>query len=684
MGERCNVLRKVSLPLVAAVAVGAVACSSGAPAPPAEPPYDGPPFEPVPADVYVAKVKNILTGLAPTEVEIGAVEADPGALGPLVDAWMTLPEYQQKTMRFFELAFQQTQITSSDFTSQVYAQLDFNLGTTPLLLQNIEESFARTMVEHTARGLPFTVAMTTDQVMMTTALKELYAFLDVWQLDNEGNVDDSFRRKNRNVAITVEASLGPIPIAESLDPTSPNYMHWYNPDVATPGTQIPECLADPSLLAPSARSLHYLLLGSVDGRKLKDGRFCQISPGTPRATQFAPGDFSDWTMVKVRPPNPGEETTVFYDLPALRTAHELVLSVPRVGFFSTPAFFANWMTNDSNQMRVTMHQTLIVATGSAIDGTDMTEPPGTPGLDLVHAGSGDCFGCHKILDPMRSIFSSTWSWNYHNQVDPTWISQRGMFGFRDVVQPVSSVSEFGSVLAGHPLLAPGFAQKLCYYVNSVPCDESDPEFARIVTLFRDSGYSWSTLVKALVTSPLTTFAAETKTRQTNDEVVGVSRRDHLCATLDARLGFTDVCGLDALGAASSTDPVVPDIVLGLPSDGYGRGAPVPILPNDPTVFYLAGLQNICESVAARVIDAAPGSPPEIRRWSSAQPDDAIRDFVSEVMALTPRDPRAAPAQELLRSHFASALKEPGITASDALRSTFVVACLSPSAVSIGL
>src|SRR5678810_1154587 len=127
-------------------------------------------------------------------------------------------------MRFFQLAFQQSQVSANDFADQVYGQLGRNPSSTPLMLQNIEESFARTMVELTAQDRPLTEAMTTRTLMMTTALKELYAFLDVWQIDNEGNVFDHFREKNRGLPIFVGASHGPIPLAETLDPSSPRYM----------------------------------------------------------------------------------------------------------------------------------------------------------------------------------------------------------------------------------------------------------------------------------------------------------------------------------------------------------------------------------------------------------------------------------------------------------------------------
>ena len=120
------------------------------------------------------------------------------------------------------------------------------------------------------------------------------------------------------------------------------------------------------------------------------------------------------------------------------------------------------------------------------------------------------------------------------------------------------------------------------------------------------------------------------------------------------------------------------IVAGLPSDGYGRGATEPVLPNQPTLFYRAGLENICSLLSAKVIDAPTNS-----KWSSTQPDAAIADMVATMLALTPSDPRAAQAQSLLTAHFHSAMSS-GASASDALKSTFVVSCLSPTFSGIGM
>src|ERR1051325_10687340 len=81
-------IRRV-LPLVALVACGT------------DIPPDVVAPDPVPPQAYVAKVKNILVGLPPTDAEVAAVVADPAALGGLVDQWMQLPEYQQKMLVFF-------------------------------------------------------------------------------------------------------------------------------------------------------------------------------------------------------------------------------------------------------------------------------------------------------------------------------------------------------------------------------------------------------------------------------------------------------------------------------------------------------------------------------------------------------------------------------------------------------
>jgi hypothetical protein len=321
-----------------------------------------------------------------------------------------------------------------------------------------------------------------------------------------------------------------------------------------------------------------------------------------------------------------------------------------------------------------------------VDGTDTTTPPGTPGLDTVHANQAACYSCHKILDPSRSILAATWSWNYGAQLDPTYSQQPGVFAFRGVITPVTSIGDMGTALATHPYFAPAWVQKLCYYFNSSACDANDPVFTQIVSDFTSSNYSWNGLVKELLASPIVTNAVLTATASQNGEIVAVSRRDHLCAALNARLGFTDVCGLTALYAkGTASTQTIPEIVSGLPSDGYGRGAVAPVLPNQPTLFFRAATENICETVAQQVIDVPTDKQtPGVLQWSSSQSSAAITDWVSLLMGLTTPDPRTVPATAALNQHYQAALQQTGITPTQALQSTFMAACMAPTFVSIGM
>ncbi|HEX4423535.1 MAG TPA: hypothetical protein VH165_36750 [Kofleriaceae bacterium] len=641
-------------------------------------------FAPDPPSVYVAKVKNILVGQAPTDDEIAQVTADPTAIGTLIDGWMQLPEYQQKMMVFFELAFQQTQISEADFVDLVPTNgLGVGKGV-PLLVQNARESFARTVLELTAAGQPLNAAFTTHQFMMTPALMELYAFMDTRPVNDTAAVTDTFAKANPSMMITMETAAGPIAFADSINPKSANYMHWYSPDVAGLTYPDPTCSnLDPIAFKVNAQALHALLYGEIPNHPGPSGN-CGNRSGSVVTGQIDPTDFTAWKMVTVRSPKAGEARTTFYDLPSLRTATELVLDTPHVGFFSTPAFFANWPTNASNQMRVTANQSLIVATGTAVDGQDTTAPQTTPGLDAVHAAPGTaCFGCHQQLDPTRSILSSTYSWFYYPQTDQTLVKQPGLFAFQDVIAPMTTIDSFAQLLATHPLVGQAWAQKLCYYVNSAPCNPIDPEFLRILDVFNKAGGTWSSLVHELLASPLTTNVSETATTKTNGEVIAVSRRDHLCAALNNRLGFVDICQLDSTMQGRAVSSLA-QIISGMPSDGYGRGATIPVLPNQPTLFYRAGLENVCAQVSAMVIDTKPSAQqPGSKQWSSAQPDAAIADFVALLMAMPPSDPRAAQATTILRSHFDASVQA-GATSKDALASTFVAACLSPSFIGIGM
>ena len=713
---------RLALALVASVVAAQGACATGSPASPTAPPAEG--SEPAGATdnpyAYVAKVKNVLTGLPASDAEVLSVAraSDPESqLRALIRGWMAekdpnsadgMTYYAEKMLVFFELATQQTQIGIADFLYQSWPRaLAVNPATTSLVVQNAIEGFARTLIaELVDEGRPATLAATTTSFMMTTALMEMEAWLDAWQVDDSGMVVDRFAKTHPGATLTV-GTQG-VSLGASVDATSPSFMHWTDPDLAPggayatadPGTG---CATDPIVYAATGDAVHYLLYGTIDTRSVH-GVPCPLFAGTRGAPQLGNpsnggvDDFRDWRMVTVRQPEPGESPTAFYDLPSLRRSSTLVLDLPRVGFFTTPAFFANWPTNPSNAMRVTMNQTLIVALGAMVDGADGTLPKVAaggapiPGLDSAHATPGTaCYGCHQLLDPTRSILAATYSWSYHAQDLSAQKAQTGEFAFQGVIQFPKSVYDLGGILASHPLFATAWVQKLCHYANSRPCETSDPEFLRIVRDFQDDAFSWNDLVVDLLASPLTTNAKSTATGTHDGVIVSVSRREHLCATLGARLGVRDLCAL--LPTTTPISPSIPKIASGFPSDGYGRGVVAPVLPNQPSLFFRAGTENLCEAIAPLVIDND-SPPPGVRRWSSASSaavTQAILDFVPIVMGLVRSDPRFDAAGALLRGHFEEALGavdsvtgEKDFTAHDALQSTFVVACETPSAVSLGM
>jgi hypothetical protein len=706
--------------ILAASVAGGAGCTMGSPASPPfdrpwEPAAPGPSAPPPPAEAtspysYVAKVKNVLTGMPPTDGEVLSVvgAADPQAqLRTLVQGWMTLADpnsaegmtyYAEKMLVFFERATQQSQIGASDFADQVHpGKVDVNAATVGWLVRNATESFARTTVHEVVDGTqPLTLVVTARSFMMTTALMELYAFLDGWQVGDDSSVVDAFLRAYPDAILTAGSEA--VPTSQSVDPSSPNFMRWTDSDVAPGGPYASllgpsECSTDPVTEPTTGLRLQYLLYGAVAAHTLPDLSVCPEWDGTALGTQVGnpslggADDFQDWRMVTVRQPAPGEATARFYDLASLRSATTLVLDLPRVGFFTTPAFFANWPTNPSNAMRVTTNQMLIGALGAMVDGTDATlsivgDGGLPPGLDPEHAAPGTgCYACHQQLDPTRSILASTYSWYYHRQDDAAVSAQKGEFVFQGVVAYPQSVYDLAGVLASHPLFAGAWAQKLCMYANSQACDPSDPEFARIVDDFASSAFSWSELVVDLFSSPLTTGATPTQTAAHEGDVVAVSRRDHFCAAMDFRLGFDDVCA--RLPTTTPVSPVIARVAGGLPADGYGRGAVAPVLPNAPTLFYRSGTEVICEAIAALVIDVPSDARVSKRTWSSADPAAAIADFAQIVAGLVPSDPRYGPVLSILTSHYAASLAQPGASATSALQSTFVAACDAPSAVTIG-
>jgi hypothetical protein len=648
------------------------------------------PFEATSPSSYTAKVKDLLTGLPPTSDELAAVTSDGKALRGLIDGWMATPEFQTKMLAFFRNAFQQAQVDGTALLDQLGGRaLATNGPTQQRLLVNIQESFPRTAWQLVAAGQPFNGAITTNQYMVTTALASFLAFLDDRYVDDKAKVTSRWAAANPKLTVTAASDLT-IPLADSMDPTNANYLK-----IST-GVAMPNCVnPERSFTGQDAPfQLYSMLMGHVDTDKLApDATSCRAFNITPA---FTDADFADWHLVTMRAPKaatttagPAEATTTFYDLPTLRAAKELVVNVPRLGFFSTPAFFANWSTNTSNLYRVTMNQTLIVALNHSFDGSNSTVPVSETGLDAEHASPGTaCYACHQTLDPMKQLLTQSFSLFYHQQTDATKAAQTGVFTYDGVSQVESGAGALASSLANHPAFATAWAQKLCFYADSAACSEDDPEFQRVVAAFQTSHLDWKTLVRELFSSPLVTGATDTKTYDDRGMPVSVARLAHYCGALELRLGISDPCGVSGLPGLSNAQNQIATLAHGLPSDGYSRGAETPVLPTDSSLFFRSGTENICRHLADQMVDvaAAPtATPPRLAsKYKSTAPDAAIADFVATLMGLPDGDPRAADAKQVLTGHYQSALATTGIKAVDALKSTFVLACTAPSTISVGL
>lgn len=635
---------------------------------------------PLSTSAALRKVKGVLTGLAPTDAELSAA-TDAAALRGLIDGWMATPGHQSKMLLFFQDAFQQSSLAILDFQFQLRKRpgaFDLSYGlygdnAFPMLFQNLKESLARTALQLIAESRPISEIMTTQRFMMTTILKSMYM-----QIEMPYDIHDFSFRFNHGTRP---------PIAETLNPSSPNYMLFgYAPPTTTTGKgpSGTTCAGDSSKVSsyPGNTNLFHVLLGSVDRDSASNSTGTTNLGCFEHAMQpyFAPADLTDWKMVTITAtgtPIPS------YNIPALRTATTLPSKLPRVGFFTTPAFLSVWNTNNSNQHRVTANQALLASIGQGFTSVTsaIVTPPSSIGLDGTHSVAGSlCYGCHKSLDPMRQFWANSYDFNDQVNTKP---GTQASFGFGNVTANGSTLVDFGNLVMqvtdaqASPTVsrfALAMTQKLCFFANSAACEESDPEMRRVAAAFQTSNYDFKTLVRELFSSPLVTTWADTATFARNGVTISVTRREQLCGALSVRLAKPDLCEI----AVPLVSTAMNRLAGAIPADAFSRGSQFPVTPPDPNLFYRAASELVCEAVAARVVDAASGTV-----YTSAAYQTAIPDIVQKVMGMPPSDRHHAGAVQALQAHYTAAVAA-NATATAALRSTFAAACQSPSSLSLGI
>ena len=137
------------------------------------------------------------------------------------------------------------------------------------------------------------------------------------------------------------------------------------------------------------------------------------------------------------------------------------------------------------------------------------------------------------------------------------------------------------------------------------------------------------------------------------------------------------CGLAQVGAASSAR-AVRGFASVARTDTYFRSYAVATVPTSPTLFFRLATETICSLVADQVIDVHGGG-----KYSSAEPDKAIDDFVSNVMGIVPTDARYAASKSILTDNFTQSSSVAGIDKTTALKASFQLACLAPTSVMVG-
>jgi hypothetical protein len=343
----------------------------------------------------------------------------------------------------------------------------------------------------------------------------------------------------------------------------------------------------------------------------------------------------------------------------------------------------------------------LVALGQSFTSASSIIPLSTAGLDSSHSVVGsECYGCHKGLDPLRQFWASQLDYNDRNDfpakasftgapANPRPNTTGGVLAFGTVNAAGNSIYDLGPLLLqvaegtdsaqAISRFALAMTQKLCFFANSSPCLESDPEYRRVAKAFQASNYSFPTLVKELFSSPLVTGSSPTATFDANGVVVSIARRDQLCDAVSNRMGKPDICSL-AVALPTSAQTAVIKIAGSVPADGFSRGSEVPITPSDPSLFFRAGSELLCETLSAQVVDATAGSV-----YSSTDVAGSIAKMVQDVMGYPSSDTaHYSKAQEILMAHYTEVKAANNNTATTALRSAFTLACESPTSLSFGL
>ncbi|MEL6186025.1 MAG: hypothetical protein AAFU79_15480, partial [Myxococcota bacterium] len=626
---------------------------------------------------YGAKIKGLLLGEPLSAQELTRLDADPAALEALVETWFDRPDSERALLRFFAMAFQQDQVDVEGLrnligvNTKVWGVLESpRQRADELMIRNMEQSFARTALRLVREGQPFSEVAVVDALEMTTALMVLYAYLDQNPRQDDGRTPGQVPAGVTEFTLlrdeADEASAEDI-----LDPGSPHFMEFWHPrfrNICAPPSQDRVTLPT-SVVEDVPRFIFQMMFGratNIDNNAASPtGRGCAGNQGRHKV-MLSRRDFEDWRTVQIERVPEGRARTSFFALAQLREQNTLDVSDVRGGFFTTPGFLATWPSNEDNSMRVSLNQTLITALGASFSGQAIVDFS-PPGLDEEHsAPNTSCYGCHQTLDPMRDYFRTTVSYFYGRQRNEEARALVPQFRFRGVAGAGAGLEDFGRILSTHPDLPRGWAQKLCFLANGEACDETSRGFQEAITAYRENDSSFRSLLVSVYSSPIVTNRTCTTGAPVQPLVARVAQ---FCSALSVRLGLERVCGTDVVTSESSrVQRVVERSLSGLPTDIVSRGDVDHVVISDTSLFTRATREVICEDIANLALD------PVLRPLSRTE---ALTFLVDRVVGLPEGDPRRDSVENIIQEHVEEVMSS-GAPEATALRSAFVLACMSPS------
>jgi len=602
---------------------------------------DGEPMEPLgdPPSLASAlrKVKALISGQELTEAELESAQRD--GLRAVIEGWTEGADFEAKMLDFFALTLQQRFESNEQNQFGRLRSVNSRRG---WIERAMQEVIPRTALHFIMSGQPLSEIATTRSFMLSTAA--LAALLYPDQTSAQRGVDHF---------VSGDPSEVPSQLSQQV-----SQKRWYAEGLT--GT----CTV-------KQRELLEFIGGFIN-----DNRCAELDRNFRfEATPLSEDDYSDWRLVSVEANAQlaDNEVTLFYDIPTLRSATSVQTRLPRVGYYTSNAFMNQWPTNVDNQFRVTVNQALIAGLHISFASSEPTEPIQMDALDAEHAEPGsECYGCHRQLDPMRVYFGAHYNADYRLPTtgdgngllfDP---APRASFAFRGETNDGGRVGRLGANIASHPRWSAAWVQKVCLFVNSARCDESDPLFVEIKERFGQDQLFIPMLIDVL-SSPLTTGLEAVDSRD-GYPIVSVTRREQLCGLLAARTRKSDICERNIVRRSIGLIPV----------DSYARGAVDFTQPTLASPFYFAAAEAVCEASATVVVT---GTDPEF----SFRQEEAVvlNKVVTQLMSILPSDPRHPQVLEAFTAHF-TALRAEGVSKRDALRSVFTLGCLSPDVMGLGL